>query len=122
MNGGSQFVKVIDLSVYTNSTRINRHIVAHNASRLSSVKRGSKELWQTVRELFRKNKQADKQYPVDADTLNSHYAAISTDSQYMPPLLKLTVNKFTEFFPGQYVFQLLDTVGQTATELDKIPS
>ena len=106
------------------TAQINRQIVAHNASRFSSVKRGStsKELWQTVRELTGKNKQADKQYPVDADTLNSHYAAISTDSQYMPPLPKLTVNKFTEFFTEQRVFQLLDTVGQTAQGLDIIPS
>ena len=104
------------------TARINRQIVAHNASRLSSINRGSKELWQTVRELTGKNKQADKQYPVDADTLNRHYAAISTDSQYTPPLPRLTVNKFTEFFTEQRVFQLLDTVGQTAMGLDKIPS
>ena len=102
------------------TNRINRHIVAHNASRLSSVKEVAKNSGKP--ELTGKNKQADRQYPVDADTLNSHYAAISTDSQYMPPLPKLTVNKFTEFFTEQRVFQLLDTVGQTATGLDKIPS
>ena len=104
------------------TVQINRKIVAHNASRLSSLNRGSKELWQAVRELTGKNKQADKQYPVDANTLNSHYATISTDSQYTPPLPKITVNKFTEFFSEQRVFQLLDTVGHTATGLDKIPS
>ena len=104
------------------TVQINRKIVAHNASRLSSLNRGSKELWHAVRELTGKNKQADKQYPVDANTLNSHYATISTDSQYTPPLPKITVNKFTEFFSEQRVFQLLDTVGHTATGLDKIPS
>ena len=69
-----------------------------------------------------KNKQADKHYTVDADTLNiRHYDEISTDSQYTPPLPKPTANKFTELFKEQHVFQLLDTVGQTATGLDKIP-
>ena len=89
---------------------------------VSSVKRGSKELWQTVRELTGKNKQADKQFPVDAGTLNKHYATISTNQNYSPPLPKLTVNKFTEFLTEQSVFQLLDTAGHTATGLDKIPS
>ena len=79
------------------TAQINREIIAHNASRLSSLNRGSKELWQAVRDLTGKSKQVERQYPVDAYTLNSHYAAISTDSKYTPTLSKITVNKFTEF-------------------------
>jgi hypothetical protein len=106
------------------TSQIQRKIAAHNASRLSSssINRGSKELWQTVRELTGRNKQADTQYPVDAETLNRHYATVSTDSNYSPPIPKLTVNKFTEYFSEQRVFRLLDNVGHTATGLDSIPS
>ena len=96
------------------STQISRKIVAYNAF---SVERGSRELWQTVRELTVKNKQANEHFPVDAGTLNEHYATISTDQNYSLPLPKLTVNKFTEFLTEQSVFQLLDTTG-----LDEIPS
>ena len=79
------------------TTQISRKIVTYNASRLS-VERGSKELWQTGRELTGRNKQGVKQFPVDAGTLNKHYATISTDQKYSPPLPELTVNKFTVCF------------------------
>ena len=62
------------------------------------------------------------EYPVDADTLNQYFANISTDPQYLPPTPKLTVNKYTEFSTDQSVFRMLDTVKQTATGLDCIPS
>ena len=59
---------------------------------------------------------------MDADTLNQHFANISTDKSYQMPLPKATVNKFTTFFSEQCVFRLLDTVRPSATGLDKIPS
>ena len=106
------------------TTQIQREIVAFNAARLSpsGVKRGSKELWKAVAQITGKSKKVEAEYPVDADTLNQYFANISTDPKYLPPTPKLTVNKYTEFFTEQRVFRMLDTVKQTATGLDCIPS
>ena len=106
------------------ATQIQRKIVAFNAARLSpsEVKRGSKELWKAVAQISGKSKKVDADYPVDADTLNQYFANISTDPKYLPLTPKLTVNKYTKFFTEQSVFRMLDTVKQTATGLDCIPS
>ena len=93
-----------------------------NSAKLSSVGRGGKEVWQAVRQATGKSKPTDTKYPVDADTLNQHFANISTDKSYQMPLPKASVNKFTTFFFEQSVFRLLDTVRPSATGLDKIPS
>lgn len=60
---------------------------------------------------------------VEADTLNTHYAAISTDTTYTAPNLRLSVQQdtsqtFTEF----KTFQILDHLKSTATGMDGLPS
>ena len=82
----------------------------------------TQEVWQAVRQATGKSKPTDTIYPVDADTLNQHFANISTDKSYQMPLLKATVDKFTTFFSEEYVFHLLDTVRPSVTGLDKISS
>ena len=106
------------------TAQIQRKITAFNKARLSSsvVKRGSKELWNTVAQITGKSKHVDIGYPVDADTLNNYFASISTDTNYLPPTPRVTVNKYTDYFSEQSVFRILDTVKQTATGLDCIPS
>ena len=106
----------------TITAQINRRITRTNAAKLSSVGRGGKEVWQAVRQAAEKSKPIDTKYPVDAETLNQHFANISTDKSYQMPLLKATVDKFTTFFSEEYVFHLLDTVRPSVTGLDKISS
>ena len=43
-------------------------------AKLSLVGRGGKEVWQAVRQATGKSKPTDTKYPVDADTLNQHFA------------------------------------------------
>ena len=75
-----------------------------------------------MRQATGKSKPTDTKYPVDADTLNQHFANISTDKSYQLPIPKATVNKFTVFSSEECIFHLLDTVRPSATGLDKIPS
>ena len=64
------------------TAQINRRITRTNAAKLSSVGWGGEELWQAMRQVTGKSKPTDRKYPVDADTLNQHFANISTDENY----------------------------------------
>jgi len=60
---------------------------------------------------------------IDADTLNSHYANVSTDTNYTPPSLKLTtVSDDQDYISEWSIFKALDTLRPTATGLDRIPA
>jgi len=57
------------------------------------------------------------------DTLNSHYANVSTDFNYTPPSLKLTaVSDDQDYISEWSVFKALDTLRPTAAGLDQIPA
>ena len=57
-----------------------------------------------------------------SEKLDVHYAAISTDKQYQPPAMKLTVNRTVEHLTEFRVFGLLDSLKPTAQGLDCLPS
>ena len=61
--------------------------------------------------------------PVDgitAQSLNDHYATISTDQQYQAPALKSTTAELTDWISEIEVFQMLDRLKDTG--LDGIPA
>ena len=45
-------------------------------------------MWAAVRQLTGRRQEAGVVAGITAESLNEHYAAISTDANYMPPLLK----------------------------------
>lgn len=106
------------------TARISKMIVKTNSATFAESDISSKELWEKVRTVTGSNqkKQCRSSIPtVNADSLNSHYAGISRDSQYTQPTKKPTQNVFTDFFGEFEVFKLLDTVKPTSAGLDSIP-
>ena len=80
-------------------------------------------MWAAVRELTGRKQQNKTVDGVTATSLNQHYAAISTDASYTPPLLKQTTSlPHSELLSEWEVFRLLDTLRPTSTGLDQIPA
>ena len=57
-----------------------------------------------------------------ADTLNKHYAAISTDANYASTRRKHTVADKDDYVTEVDVFNMLDRLKPTATGLDALPA
>ena len=105
--------------------QIGKIIKRHNSTRLSNVehKGGSKDMWEAVRRLKGRRTKACFVDGVTADSLNVHYASISTDPEYIEPHLKHTVNEpDVEYVSEWSMFNALDTLRATATGLDEIPA
>jgi len=51
-------------------------------------KTGTKDMWSAVRQLAGRKVDTPSVPGVTADSLNNHYAALSTDNNYQPPPLK----------------------------------
>jgi len=83
-------------------------------------------VWEKVRQLTgRGKKNASNENPaITADTLNDHYAAISTDDSYIAPPVKSTTNNYeTEpYITELRMFKILDQVRHSAAGLDNIPA
>jgi len=107
------------------TNRISQSIVDRAKVTLSSCGRGSKELWEKVRQITGKNKSDRSPNQVTVEELNEHFATtgISRDPQYTPPLPKASVNVsppcsvFTEY----QVFHMLDHIKHTSAGLDNLP-
>ena len=88
--------------------RIGKDIVRRNRSRLSKLqgKADVKDVWAAVRQLTGRD-----QHHADVDGVDAHYASISTDSQYSPPLRKLSATHSAHLEPVTewQVFNVLDT-------------
>ena len=76
-----------------------------------------------VRLITGKNKSDQSLNQVTVEELNEHFATISTDPHYTPPLPKATVNVTTPcgFFTEYQVFCMLVKVKHTAAGLDNLP-
>jgi len=73
--------------------QIGRAITRHNKRQLQRIdtKRNSKELWKAVRQLTGRARESAPDPGVTADSLNQHYATVSTDVSYERPPPKNTV-------------------------------
>jgi hypothetical protein len=88
--------------------RIGSEIAKFNSASLAGVQSsegGSKEMWAKIRELTNKRASIHVVPGISADSLNSHYAVISHDSNYVALAAKCTVScpvqwatKFSVFF------------------------
>ena len=76
-----------------------------------------------VRQLMGRRQQTGPVVGVTAESLNNHYATISTDNSYMPPGIKQSAFPASpEYMPEYRIFQLLDHLHPTATGLDQLPA
>jgi len=81
-------------------------------------------MWKALRQMTGRRQNVSAVDGVSADSLNEHYAHISTDDhQYVAPLRKYTVREEAmEYISEWRVFQSLDNLRPTATGLDQLPA
>jgi len=107
------------------SLRIGAEIISYNSGRLhaESKEAGSKDLWGAVREITGKKRSSlPCNNNFNADILNTHYASVSLDPIYTPPLKKLTCTVPT-YWPSEYAtFMALDNLKMSAAGPDGLPS
>ena len=109
------------------ASRIGQLIVAHNSkifesdgNHLDKVS-NIKDLWARVRQITKICSEEPNIAAISAEQLNIHYANISTDPQYEPPLLKSTVSDNKIIFEEITTFNLLDRIKPTSEGPDRIP-
>ena len=105
--------------------RIWKDIKQRNKVRPNQVdgKSGIKTLWTAVRQLVGRKQDTNKVESITAESLNSHYASISTDKDYLSPPKKHTTSTADfVYFTESKVFRILDTLKPTATGLDWLPA
>ena len=105
------------------TARIGRMITKTNSSTFAKPNMTTKELWETVKTVSgaNKNKHCNSVPTITAESLNSHYANISTDKQYQKPNKIPMQNEFSTFIGDFEVFRLLDTTKATSAGLDGLP-
>lgn len=101
--------------------QIGKEIRRQNQSSLNNLdyKTDVKQLWQAVRKLTGKTKNAGaapETTGITAEQLNQHYAAISTDPAYQPPSKRCIVPSTYEQAISEWHVQ------STGTGLDKLPA
>jgi len=80
-------------------------------------------MWDAVRHVTGRKRESVHVDGVDAESLNKHYASISTDLDYRPPNCKLTASPpATEYITVWLVFKALERQRRTVTGLDALPS
>ena len=79
---------------------ISQCVISRCQSACSNLQRGSKQMWDKVREIRGKQASNRKSLSVNISDLNRHYASISTDPNYTSPNIKHSVihNDETHFF------------------------
>ncbi len=108
------------------SDRIGKAIIKFNSTQLRNKEQtfDPREMWEKVKQLTRKAPLCDPPEGISADTLNAHYAKVSSDNQYVAPVLKDTAAPCEETSPftEQNVFYLLDRIKPTTTGYDGLPA
>ena len=79
-------------------------------------------MWSAVRKLTNRSNEDPIALGIDAEMLNDQYANISSDSDYIPPIVKKLENTEKNTFTEYQVFHILDRLKPTATGLDGIPA
>ena len=107
------------------AARIGKEIKQRNKVRLNHIegKTDVKALWTAVNQLVGRKQEATKVDGITAESLNSHYAAVSTDEEYSRPPRKHTTDAAEFIYLTELqVFRILDTLKPTATGLDGLPA
>jgi len=105
--------------------RIGKTIENRNKTRLRTrlcAKLETKDMWAAVRQLTGRTRETSPVEDISAETLNNHYAFISTDPDYTIPRCKFSAKPVEdEYFTEWQVSRKLDRLRPTATGLDALP-
>jgi len=105
--------------------RIGKLITKRSKSRLTRISHRTdvKDMWAAVRQVTGRCQDTAAVDGVSAESLNAHYANISTDANYQAPLHKLSAAAYGEQIVNEsQVFRVLDSLRHTATGLDELPA
>ena len=106
--------------------RIWKEILKGNRTRLQKYngRVDAKEMWAAVRQLTGRHSQPVTVDSIDANSLNEHYANISTDTAYTLPPFKHTANQewARDWVTDFRMFEILDSLKSTSTGLDGLPA
>ena len=105
--------------------RIGKDMKRQSKNRLKTIngKTDVKDMWAAVRQLTGRKQDTGPVAGITAESLNSHYVAISTDNHYKPPVNKQSVAPSQlQYISSWRVFQILDHLHPTATGLDQLPA
>src|SRR6218665_461668 len=92
-----------------------------NLSRVNKAA-GTGQLWKAVNKLTGKQGDSEADLPLTVEEMNSFYAAASTDSGYLPPILKDTASPNVTTCHEADIFSILDSLKPTAEGLDRMPA
>jgi len=105
--------------------RISRDMQLRCKSQLDKIdgKTDAKSMWAAVRQLTGRKLVVASVDGVTAETLNDHYAVISTDNNYIAPARKQSTSTTqTALVSDWQVFRALDSLRPTAMGLDGLPA
>jgi len=105
--------------------RITQDITKRNKVRLGHISpaNGTKDIWKAVRELIGRGRQPCTVAVLSAESLNNHYACISTDTQYQTSeRVPVSASDRTDYISEWEVFNLLDRLRTTATGVGQLPA
>jgi len=86
---------------------------------------GTKDLWQKVHQVTGKTRRDHFKLPIDninANSLNQHFADVSTDSQYETSNKKATNSNNQIVFDENIILNYLDKIKNTSMGMDELPS
>ena len=106
------------------AARIGKAITAFNSGWLSSANsiNNSHDMWDKVRKVTNKTAATSANNSFTAEALNTHYAAISSDTSYTAPPPKHSCTEVLQWPCEEQIFKSLDRLKVTAAGLDGIPS
>ena len=107
------------------AVRIGKDMTQHGKTRLCKIggKVDAKEMWAAVRQLTGRQQRAGPIDGITAESLNNHYAAISTDLNYSSPIRKTAATpRNAQYITEFQVFKILDKLRPTAMGLDMLPA
>jgi len=107
------------------SVRIGKEITQLGKTRLCKIggKVDAKDMWTAVRRLTGRQQRTGPIDGITADSLNDHYAAISSDPNYSSPIRKPDpVPSLDQYVTEFQIFTILDKLRPTAMGLDGLPA
>ena len=109
------------------ANQISKQIVRRNKTSLLRVngRTNANALWKAVQQVTGRKQAVINVSGLTADSLNKHYAAMSTDSGHQLPRLKQSASGNHEslhYTTEWQIFRILDQLHPTATGLDQLPA
>src|SRR6218665_3006433 len=92
-----------------------------NLSRVNKAA-GTGQLWKAVNKLTRKQRDSESDFPLTVEEMNSFYAVASTDSGYLPIMLKDTASPNVTICHEADIFSILDSLKPTSEGLNRLPA